>query len=432
MMNRLEGIVQHYHWGDDHTLAFLLGRPPSGRPEAEYWLGAHQKAPSRVLDATDTTSTTTLDQVIAADPMATLGRSTARRFGELPFLFKILAVAQPLSIQAHPDHRQASAGFEREDREGIPLDSPIRNYRDRNHKPELICALSPMEAKCGFRTVDGLRQLASLFRSEVIGDVFSVPDLSDGARLDPDAQAVVIKELMHRVLTLSQPEMAKTVDAVVAECRSMIGAGPGGGDLHRRANATTGPVNEIELARTVAWTVQAYDCYGPDAGVLVALLLNHVVLEPGQALFLEAGNVHAYLSGVGVELMANSDNVLRCGLTSKHVDVDELLAIADFDPGGPPVLEAEAPEHRFAPPIPEFSLVRMVVERDQDPGEWTDCEVHGPEIVVTTAGPLTVECGTDRLALASGQAAFIGADESRIRIRLDDSSTVAWRATIGR
>lgn len=431
-MRRLEGIVQHYHWGDDHSLASLLGRPASGRPEAEYWLGAHHKAPSRVLDATDTNSAATLDHVIAADPAATLGRSTAQRFGGLPFLFKILAVAQPLSIQAHPNRRQASAGFEREDREGIPLDSPTRNYRDRNHKPELICALSSMEAKCGFRTVNGLRQVVSLFRSELVDDVFSVPDLKDGVRLDSDAQAVVIKELVHRLLTLPQPEMAKTVDVVVAECRSMMGADPGGDDLHRRANEAAGPVNDIELARTVAWTVRAYDCYGPDVGVLVALLLNHVVLESGQALFLEAGNVHAYLSGVGVELMANSDNVLRCGLTSKHVDVGELVSIADFEPGRPPILKPEGPEHRFAPPVPEFSLVRLVVERGRESGGWLHCDVDGPEIVLPTAGSVTVESGTDRLVLDRGQAVFVGADQSVYRLRLDGPSSVAWRATIGR
>jgi mannose-6-phosphate isomerase len=431
-MWRLEGVVQHYHWGDEHTLASLLGRPPSGRPEAEYWLGAHGKAPSRVLETTEEGPPRTLDQMIAADPVAALGPATAKRFGQLPFLFKILAVDQPLSIQAHPDNRQASTGFERENRRGIPLDSPTRNYRDRNHKPELICALTPMEAKCGFRTVDGLRQVASLFRSEPVSRVFSVLDLAHGARLDDDAQTVVIKELMHRLLTLSKAEVGRIVDAAVSECRSMVGENHGDGDMEGRMLDAGGPIDRDELARTVAWTVRAHDCYGPDVGVLVALLLNHIVLEPGQGLFLEAGNVHAYLSGVGVELMANSDNVLRCGLTSKHVDVDELLAIAEFAPGRPFVLEPEGTEHRFAPSIPEFSLVRMVVGPDRKPGCWLECDVDGPEIVLATGGTMMVESGIDRWALRPGEAVFVGADESRFRLRLDVSSAVAWRATIGR
>ncbi len=431
-MWRLEGVVQHYHWGDEHTLASLLGRPPSGRPEAEYWLGAHDKAPSRVLEATEKGPPRTLDLMIAADPIAALGPATAKRFGQLPFLFKILAVDQPLSIQAHPNNRQASAGFERENRRGIPLDSPARNYRDRNHKPELICALRPMEAKCGFRTVDGLRQIASLFRSRSVRRVFSVLDLATGTRLDDETQAVVIKELMHRLLTLKPAEIGRIVDAAVSECRSMVAANHPEGDLERRMGDAAGPIGRDELARTVAWTVRAHDCYGPDAGVLVALLLNHIVLEPGQGLFLEAGNVHAYLSGVGVELMANSDNVLRCGLTSKHVDVDELLAIAEFAPGRPLILEPEGYQHRFAPPIPEFSLVRVVVGSDKEPGCWLECEVGGPEIVLATGGPMMVESGIDRWALRPGQSVFVGADESRFRLRLDASSTVAWRATIGR
>ncbi len=431
-MWRLEGVVQHYHWGDEHTLASLLGRPPSGRPEAEYWLGAHDRAPSRVLEATEEGPPRTLEQMIAADPIAALGPATAKRFGQLPFLFKILAVDQPLSIQAHPNNRQASTGFERENGRGIPIDSPTRNYRDRNHKPELICALRPMEAKCGFRTMDGLRQVASLFRTKPVTRVFSTLDLAAGARLDDDGQAVVIKELMHRLLTLSPAQIGQIVDAAVSECRSMVGENDGDGDLERRVNATTGPIGRAELARTVAWTVRAHDCYGPDVGVLVALLLNHIVLEPGQGLFLEAGNVHAYLSGVGVELMANSDNVLRCGLTSKHVDVDELLAIAEFTPGRPLILEPEGAEHRFAPPIPEFSLVRMVVGPDMEPGCWLECDVGGPEIVLATGGPMIVESGIDRWAMRPGQAVFVGDDVSRFRLRLDASSTVAWRATIGR
>lgn len=428
---RLEGTIQHYHWGDDHTLASILDRRPSGQPEAEYWLGAHDKAPSRVVDPRDHASMTTLDQMISADPVTALGQFASERYDNLPFLFKVLAVAQPLSIQAHPDREQARAGFERENRAGIPLDSPGRNYRDANHKPELICAITPMEAKCGFRTLEGIRQVSSLFRSDAVAEVFSRAEPVAGQRC-ADTEQTIIRGLTAHILGLPDAERATLVDAVVDECRTMMEIAGGCREPQRARSAERGPIDEFELARTVAWTVRAYDVYGPDVGVVVALLLNHIQLAPGQGLFLNAGNVHAYLSGVGVELMANSDNVLRCGLTSKHIDVDELLAIADFHPGRPPRLESDGPEYRFEPPIPEFSLFRMVAEGGSGPGRWLACDVEGPEIVLVTGGPVSLESADERLELHPGQSVFVGAAESRFLVRLDSSSSVAWRATIGR
>jgi mannose-6-phosphate isomerase len=345
----IEGVLRRYDWGSTTAIPELLGREPDGRPAAELWFGANPDDPSPAGEAA-------LDELIARDPQGLLGAGVADRFGpRLPFLLKILAAGRALSIQVHPNLEQARAGFAAEDAAGVDRTAPDRNYRDPNHKPELICALTPFDALCGFRPVARTRQLlADLARPELA--------FIDDALAGDDP----LRAAFTAVLTAADPAPA-------------IGA-----------------VSDHPDERLAGARLAAAD-YPGDVGVLVALLLNYVRLEPGEAIYLGAGNVHAYLRGTGVEIMANSDNVLRCGLTTKHVDVPELLRITDF---------AELPEPRwpavggtFAGPVPDFRLTRLELD------EPTGLDDPGPLIVLCTAGAVQVG-GAE---IAPGRAVFVPA-----------------------
>ncbi|MFF5483740.1 mannose-6-phosphate isomerase, class I, partial [Streptomyces sp. NPDC012935] len=286
-MDRLDNTVRPYAWGSTTALPALLGVEPTGEPQAEMWMGAHPGAPSR-------TARGTLVEVIEADPERELGAATVAKFGpRLPFLLKLLAAGAPLSLQVHPDLAQAKQGYEDEERRGIPVDAGHRNYKDANHKPELICALTEFDGLCGFR--DPLRAAALL---DALG-VDSLKPYVDLLHARPEEAA--LREVLTAILTADRDAMAHTVAEAAAACDRLGGEhAPYAGIAHH---------------------------YPGDPGVIAAMLLNHVRLQPGEALFLGAGIPHAYLNGLGVEIMANSDNVLRCGLTPKHVDVPELLRI---------------------------------------------------------------------------------------------------------
>ena len=349
---KLTGKVQDYAWGDTSSIAELQGRTPSGQPEAEVWFGAHPSAPS----ATDEGP---LDEVIAADPEGTVGEA-----GHLPFLVKLLAAARPLSIQAHPSIEQAQQGFAREDAAGIPRDAAHRNYKDENHKPEILIALTPFRAMAGFQPLE---------KTVALLDEFGVPELADVRAMLDDGSVAVDKRL-RSVLSgwLAMEDPAPLVDAV----------------LERAAEL------DSQVARNLVFIGEAFP---GDVGVLAALLLHHVELAPGEALFLPAGNMHAYLSGFGVEVMANSDNVLRGGLTSKHIDVEELEEIVIFSPIDDPVLVPEVSGNRsvFPVPVDDFAVTRYE-------GEGS-ASVSGPAIVLSGAG----EVHLGELILASGEAAFV-------------------------
>jgi mannose-6-phosphate isomerase len=328
---------------------------PDGRPVAELWFGAHAQGPSAAP-----AHGTTLDALVAADPDGLLGADCVARFGpELPFLLKVLAADTALSIQVHPDRAQAAAGFAREDAAGIPRDAPERNYRDPNHKPELLCALTPFDALCGFRPVSAtLDLLASLDLPELS----FVIDLLHG----PDPLRAAFTAV------LEHPDPAPLVAAVI----------------RRVADAADGPLHAARLAA---------EHFPDDVGVLLTLLLNYVRLQPGEAIFLGAGNVHAYLRGAGVEIMANSDNVLRCGLTPKHIDIPELLRITDFTE----LAEPRRPSvgGRFDVPVPDFSLTRLQVD------EPTGLHDAGPCIALCTSGEISL----GDIAIRRGHAAFVPA-----------------------
>jgi len=374
----LEGVVQRYAWGSPAAIPALLGTEEDGGPQAELWLGAHPSAPARAGGVR-------LDELVARDPQGALGAAVAGRFGaRLPYLLKVLAAAQPLSLQAHPSAERAAAGFAEETAAGIPLTAPERRYRDGDHKPELLCALTPFFALCGFRPVKATLALLDrlhladhpVFASLVAGD---------------------LRGTVGRILALPAGEQA-----VVA------------GDIADAAAAGDGP--EAVWARRIAAT------HPGDPGIGVALLLNLVQLDPGEAIFLPAGNLHAYLEGVGIELMASSDNVLRGGLTPKHVDVDELLAVLDVDPGPPPVVSPvrDGPFRRFPTPVAEFELLLV------DLGA-TPAVIPGdrPRVVLCLDGAATLSTQAAELPLARGGAAWVRADDGPLSLTGTGRAAVA-------
>jgi mannose-6-phosphate isomerase len=372
------GVVRHYAWGSRTAIPQLLGVEPDGEPAAELWFGAHSDDPSPAPD-----HGSTLDAMIAAEPQQLLGAATVSRFGpRLPFLLKVLAVDKALSIQVHPTLSQARAGFAADDVAGVARDAPERNYRDANHKPELICALTPFEALCGFRPVaDTVRLL----------DSWDVPELAPVRDLlgGPDGLRAAFTHLITR------PDPTRLVQAVAARAATVADD-----------DEWAGPARAVRLA--------AGDFPG-DVGAALVVLLNYVWLEPGQAIFLAAGNVHCYLRGMGVEIMANSDNVLRCGLTPKHIDVDELLKITDFSPLAEPrwPADAEGAGQTFRVPVADFALSRMDLTAAAGPYELAR---DTPQIVLCTAGAGSVAAAAGRAELTPGHAAFVAATAGAVAV----------------
>ncbi|EYT79405.1 mannose-6-phosphate isomerase [Streptomyces sp. Tu 6176] len=381
-MDRLDNTVRPYAWGSTTAIPHLLGVEPSGEPQAEMWMGAHPGAPSR-------TGRGTLAAVIDADPERELGAEAVARFGpRLPFLLKLLAAGAPLSLQVHPDLDQAREGYADEERRGVPAGAPQRNYKDANHKPELICALTEFDGLCGFRApAEAAALLAAL-------DVDSLKPYVDLLRARPEEAA--LREVLTAILTADPAEMARTVGEAATACARLGGDhAPYAGIAHH---------------------------YPGDPGVLAAMLLNHVRLQPGEALFLGAGIPHAYLNGLGVEIMANSDNVLRCGLTPKHVDVPELLRIVRFEAADPGVLRPEAApdgEEVYETPIDEFRLSRYVLPEGAPAHDLT---LATPQILLCTAG--SVRAGEEELT--PGQSVFVPAGE---KAEVSGTGTL-FRATI--
>ncbi len=390
-MDRLVPTIQHYDWGDLRFIPELQGRPGSDRPEAELWMGAHAIAPS-VLES----NAQSLPEAITADPEALLGSFAATRFGELPFLVKVLAAARPLSIQAHPSQSQAAEGFARENAAGIAVDGDKRTYRDPNPKPELVCALSTFEAKCGFRPRESTREL---FDCLIDPDLDELRERLRGAGSDGS----VLAHLLAWLLRGDSAQKARLVAAVVESATNVAAGSP----WHR----------ELE------WTAEIDGTYTGDIGVVVALLLNHVILEPGQALFLGAGTLHSYLRGGAIEVMGNSDNVIRGGLTSKHVDIEELLSVIECTPEPPLIQSSTGPLHTFSSPVAEFSLTRAVVDHDI---HWT---TSGPEILIVTEGVVEVTAPDGRVISAeSGVSIWVPAVDASYRV---SGNGVVFRTTVG-
>jgi mannose-6-phosphate isomerase len=383
----LKNAIQEYAWGSTRAIPDLLGRKnPGAKTQAELWMGAHPKAPSRVKHNGRWVS---LLELIAKDPVDVLGKKVARNFNNrLPYLFKVLAAARPLSIQAHPDLHQAREGFQRENAQKIPLDAPHRNYRDDNHKPECICALNRFWALSRFRKISGILsylEKLNLRHLEVELADFKKRPTSDG-----------LKQFYTALMSMDMDRRKR----VVAEA--------------------LGPARDFESEDPVfKWILKLAEDYPGDIGVLSPILLNLICLEPGQAMFLDAGQLHAYLEGTGIELMANSDNVLRGGLTPKHVDVYELLRVLKFEDRDATFLKpvkSIANELIYPSPAAEFVLSVITLRSGE---AYQSPKNRSVEILICTRGNATLFDLADRTEtqLPRGASAIVPASVERYRIK---------------
>jgi mannose-6-phosphate isomerase len=395
---RLENPVQRYAWGSADGLSACLGLPnPEGGPMAEMWMGAHPKAPSIALTEDGRKP---LDGLIRAEPAAFLGQRAVEGFGPaLPFLLKALSAAGPLSIQAHPEKRRAERGFERENLAGIPLDAPERNYRDPNHKPEMVMALTRFEGLFGFRPID-----------EIIGNIRLIAPTTFeryAGKLSRNPGRVELSVLFYSLVSSDPSSKADLIGrAAVMAARLLSG----------------GQVPE-GMEAAFRWMLRLSELYPGDIGCLAPIMLNYVALEPGEALYVPPGELHAYLHGESLELMANSDNVIRGALTSKHVDLPELLAVLTFDSRSPKPFRAlpSAPgEEAFPVLAPDFRLSRLC------PGGQEVARVpSGPEILLCASGHVRLSEAGGSVELGRGEAAFVRADCGRYSMTGDG---VAYRA----
>ncbi|GHF29458.1 mannose-6-phosphate isomerase, class I [Kitasatospora xanthocidica] len=397
-MDRLVNTVRPYAWGSLTALPELLGQQPTGEPQAELWMGAHPGDPSR---ADRGEGPRRLDDLITADPEGELGAASVARFGPtLPFLLKVLAVGTPLSLQAHPTIAQARAGFAAENALGIPLDAPERSYRDANHKPEMVCALSEFEGLCGFRRPGEAAELMARLGLPELDPLIDLLGVED--------ETEALRGTLAAILTMDDETARQTVGATAAALAEHDTGDP---DWYYAPYA--------RIAKD----------FPDDRGLIAGMLLNRFKLRAGEALYLGAGVPHAYLSGVCVELQSNSDNVLRAGLTPKHIDVPELLEVVLFESAAPGVqapvpVDATPGEELYPVPIDEFRLSRFTLD-----GLERAVDGRTPQILLCTEGSarLTAADGTV-LDLARGQSAFLPATGAPTR--LSGTGATLFRATV--
>lgn len=369
---------RHYPWGSLTALAEFRGVAPSGQPEAEIWFGDHPGSPA--IRASDGR---TLVDWESEDPSR----------DSLPFLLKILAVDIPLSLQVHPSLTAARNGFERENRAGIPLDSPHRNYKDANHKPEIIRAVTRFAALSGFRPKSERTDIIEYLSSA------GVPGVEGLAQAHASGLAAAVegiirhepfaRELAESLATHTEQAGVDHVDGAVATARAIATVFPG------------------------------------DPGLALVLLLNHVVLEPGEALAVPAGTVHAYLSGVGVEVMASSDNVLRAGLTTKHVDPDEFLSVVDFDATASGRISPQdiGNVRELSADFPDCALTEITVT-----GAGS-LAISGPAIALCIAGGVEVGADSD-VELTPGRAVFLESSDTKVQYSGSGTLVVAHGAPL--
>ncbi len=384
----LENAIQKYDWGSTTSLPEILGSDnPRGEPWAELWMGAHPKAPSLAVDPASG-DRMPLDRLIADDPAGTLGTAVAARSGDsLPFLFKVLSAARPLSIQAHPTKRKAEKGFAREELLGIALNAPERNYKDPNHKPETVVALSRFQGLCGFRPVD-----------DIVANVrLLVPDEWErfAGRLATDRSRLELSVFFHTFISLSEERKRSRLAYAKARCANIVEREP----------------PSSKTAYLFSWILRLMDAYPGDIGALAPVALNLFELEPWQALDLAAGVPHAYLEGTALEIMANSDNVLRGGLTSKHMDIPEFISSLTFDTGDIRVVEPRPSADGFREYPPCVGDYRL---------SWADVDgrlavgprAAVPEILFCAEGSLELaRPGGASIRLGRGCSAFVTAGE---------------------
>jgi mannose-6-phosphate isomerase len=374
---RLQNTIRDYAWGSRTAIPELTGVEPDGKPQAELWMGAHESAPS-VLPSGDS-----LYDVVSAGPSDVLGEETAERFeGRFPFLAKLLAAAQPLSIQAHPSREQAIDGYARDEADGIPRDAADRNYKDAWPKPEILIALEPFDALVGFRPLEAT--VALLDALQPIGFEELTDLLRDGK----------LREAFTQFMSSDRDSIRPLVAALAEACTSYAGEA---------------------FAMERETITRLCEDFPDDPGVLAALLLNRVRLERFEAVYLPAGNVHAYLRGLGFEVMANSDNVLRGGLTSKHVDVPELVSVVDFEPLADPVLTATPVADGVS--AYETGCEYFAVHRVELDGAERTVDGVGPRIICCVAGTVDALGKESAVTLSAGQSAFATGPEGPCILR---------------
>jgi mannose-6-phosphate isomerase len=419
---RLTNKLRTYAWGSSTAIPELLGVPGDGGPVAEMWLGAHELGPSLTVPGEESGASGSsggrdgqgasgqgqalgdhgapgqhgvpLSTLIRSDPDRLLGRAVVEEFGpRLPYLLKVLAAAEPLSLQVHPKPHVARAGFSRENAAGVALTDPARNFKDDQHKPEMIVALTPFEALCGFRRPDQTLSLLDGLDGEYVARMRAA--LAATPTADGVHQAFAI------ALSARDEDCAEDLYRTVSSIRGRVACG----DSNSRADRTA-----INLA----------EHYPGDPGALVSLMLNRVSLRPGDAVFLGAGEVHAYLSGVGIEVMASSDNVLRAGLTSKRVDTEALMACASYAPKPPehPVLRSEPGGlTAYRVPVSEFSLLVGSV------AGHARIAHTGPRILLCLEGEIELSGAMGSLGFVrQGQSVFLAHDAGHVA--LDGAGTV--------
>lgn len=369
-IRRLINPVRHYAWGSHSAIAELLGQPvPSAEPQAELWMGSHGQGSSEIeLDG----RRLSLRQWLRQEPETLLGRHGGSQDDELHFLLKVLAAQQPLSVQAHPDAAQAAAGFAREQAAGVPVEAAQRNYRDPHAKPEILVALTPFALIRGFRAPGEISRALQ----EVGIEATSPLRLSLGG----DDAPLALRTFFETCMALDPAALGRLQRQVLEHLDAARGE-------HR-------------------WVERLCRHHGLDRGFLAPLWLHYLELAPGEAIFTPPGILHAYLEGVGIELMGSSDNVLRGGLTVKHVDIPELLAVVQFAPQPPEVLRpvpGPAGEHCFEAPTDVFRLSRL------QPAGSLALTVDGPEILLCTEGSGKLSCDGEQLTVGRGEAVFVAA-----------------------
>ncbi|OCG07893.1 mannose-6-phosphate isomerase, class I [Gilliamella sp. wkB178] len=374
-MWKLENTIKNYAWGSLDSMSLLFGiKNPDQQPMAEMWMGAHPLGCSVAVTADN--HKVRLDELITTNPLATLGKSTLEHYHGLPFLFKVLAANKALSIQVHPTKAKAKLGFDRENKLGIDLNSPQRNYKDPNHKPELIYALTPFKAMNSFRPIDEIIALFDQVTTTTISN--EIQQLQQNR--NPDQ----LKSFFQTLLSLSSEQKQQAINQLLTSIQSRTD----------------------EPYLTVQTLAQEYP---DDIGIFMPLILNVIELHPGEAMFLYAETPHAYIQGTGLEVMANSDNVLRAGLTSKHIDIPEVIKNTHFNsvPLKQLTTKPIINQNKTDFPIPVADFTFEIIQSDN---QTRSESVTSPQILFCIKGKITIKTQTQSLTLTTGESAFIAYD----------------------
>ncbi|MEZ9852486.1 mannose-6-phosphate isomerase, class I [Vibrio breoganii] len=380
MMFKLNNVIQNYAWGSHTSLSSLFGFDnPDNEPQAELWMGAHPNGCSR-LDDLDTS----LADYITNDAKNMLGDYSANRYGQLPYLFKVLAAQTPLSIQVHPNKRNSELGFERENAQGIEFTAANRNYKDPNHKPELVYAITEYKAMNGFREFE---TIIALF------DEVNIEDLAEDVNaFKASPNALGLKTLFTTLLALAGEKQQHAL----AQLKGNFGK----------------PNLSDKAKQALDYSEHFCKLYPNDNGLFAPLFLNVVELQPGEAMFLHAETPHAYVQGTALEVMASSDNVLRAGLTPKHIDVEELVSNVRFEP----IIESELLTEpllreghlHFPVPVDDFRFDVLEAKQTKQ-----SVYVRSAEIVFCVEGEVHLDSADKELTLKAGESAFIPFDTAQ-------------------